>query len=231
MAYNNFGLTTDDIKNAYIGTDFSDFDGGDDFGEARITREMELSLNKITSRLGARTIRLLSFLPYVQAQTRTDGADTKWDFPFNPLLTSTNNKAYIMSKNHDDDCPTVTIPDSYAVSFTVGLSGSTYVGSTAATFDPENQFIYFSFDVDQTTLNVPSLSSLLRDTVCCKLGFSLYAQGENQWSAVTNFCEESKEGLDLLTDTWVPPELKALKWLKAPWSTPGMLVPIRILRT
>jgi hypothetical protein len=80
--------------------------------------------------------------------------------------------------------------------------------------DIDEYYLVISYKVDESNLNVTSLSSILRDMVCANLGNRLFATTEGEaWSIVKHYAEQADKWIELLNSGWVPSEISKMKLL------------------
>jgi hypothetical protein len=193
-------------------------------GASIIAAEMDRAEAYLSARFPTRLLQMLSQVPYeLVISTGHSGAS---DFSTSlPALTgSLWNRAYVLD---DTGCACGSVgPDSDSE---VDFTWTAYdAGSLDDALTSDDQACYLRYEVDTSKLNLSSLGSLLSDYVCSILGHRLYVRGNEKWALVEKFDAEAQRKLSELADqSWLPPELRGVKFYKPMDQT---FVPIKFLR-
>jgi hypothetical protein len=227
-----FGLTWEDVLLAFHGTIEDDFATNSKTGREVIENELALQKDFLLAMVDEAALGMLEgqIPPYAVSSTCQDTSGNRYinllgepdcinlfyreekvsryvEYPSQDLL------GYENSACRYRDC------EGEGIEGLEEFDDYTIVGDRillGPSFDTDRELV-ISFTGD---INLPSLARVLRDAVCCNLGYQLYNAGDQTWGAVTNFCEHYKRWSDLYTGKkkFIPPELRGLKFLRSPWS-------------
>lgn len=219
MTYNNFGLTYQDILQAFSNSIESDFATADQCGQKIINDEIDLQEGELLSNLSEASLGYLNELPVHEVTTVTLSGQSAFVFDFIPDFDK-DIRVQVVAKCNDslilfecfDGCLT-----GETISYWFDETTGKYYGILDTKIVNNDEKILISYSVDKSVLVLPSLKLLLRDMVACSLGSVLYSDGDSTWAAVTRYCAMADKKLDKMAG-WVPPEFRALKFIE--WNGP-----------
>lgn len=222
MGFNQFGVTTTDIVNAFKGSLESDFGG-----TAVILSEMQMAESEISAKLSTKALQLMARVDYMEIPAVSGNSFLApfpvkndfhiWYLPrFNPAQTNTfltvGMDLPCSSFGWNKNCTSEVKELDSTVLFTdYTISGDTV--TFGSSFDQSQYVYYASWNIDQGRLALPSLGILLRNRVACVLGHQLYSRGEDSWKLVDIYCSRGDAGLEAIDSYFIPSEFKAYKYL------------------
>lgn len=211
MTYNNFGLTFNDIIEAFNGSVESDFATNSKCGQQIIENEIELKEGELISSLSKSAMSYLNELPSHEVTLQDFSGSPGFYFDFVPNQDRSI-YAKIVSKcaNLPSECVSNCV-DGEAITVAYDSVALKWYATFDSATVSSDQRIFVSYSVDQTALELPSLKSVLRDLVACSLGYQLFSAGNDSWGLVTHYCESAQKWMEKLEGGWIPPEFNSLR--------------------
>lgn len=214
-----FGVTVQDILEAYPGTIEADFAAGGKCGSIVIGKEIELQYGRLLASLPAYLRGLLRRLRGIVVSVGPDGRFEPPIEPESPAKIEVFNIAGLGYSRCD-----IGLCEEPRWSALPTLEYDTFI-------DPEDDEtriyqlvgnppfpgqIALSYKISPDA-EILSLKEVLRSMVACSLGRRLYATLEEQeWNLVTHYCNTSQAFLESIGKRWLPLELADLDMLWRP---------------
>lgn len=227
--YNAFGLTYNDIINAFPGTVENDFDTNNNCGSRVIQKEMQLRESELLSTLNSSALNLMNELDWFAVDVTTVSGASQFVFPFVPDTQqdvqgyiyskpcSSRNELIVSGTNCPDNrcgdfniCPSSTslVP----ITITIDDDGD-YIGTIDDIIDSDQELL-IKYIPDKSLIDLPSLAAILKDMVVCSMGTGLYSAGSDTWDHVDKACERSTAQLAIINNnSWIPGEIKMLEFI------------------
>ena len=218
--HNAYGLTWQNMVEAFNGAIENDFKAGDLCGSKVITNEIEMKEGELISYLGEATLSYFEVLPPHEVTTESVSGSSAFTFDFIPdfdkpikvSVTSMCPDEIALQECFNERCSTGEVVTYLYDEVTKKWQGIL----NREILSNENIFISYSVDLDE--LELSSLKAILRDLVACTLGNNLQTEGDAVWGLVTHYCERGDKGLERLEKGYIPAEFKRLKYLE--WNGP-----------
>jgi hypothetical protein len=235
MQFNAFGLTYEDIVNAFRGSIATDFGG-----QQIIENEIELAEAELIANMSPKALQMLQRVEYMEVPQISGNLYTS--IPpilqdlyvyevdrYNPALNNAVSNPLPGVCDEQNGCPNIKRELDSSYLFTdYSISGSNITFGNS--FDQDTHTYYVSYTIDNSTLDLPSVKGILRDRVACILGMQLYSRGDDTWKLVDLYCTRADKMMDKIDEHWLPSEYRKNKYLNNPFTIKGGIQTIRIGR-
>ena len=233
MAFNRFGAVFSTVVSMYQGTAAADY-GGQTTIEEAIDRAVDRILASMPQVVHD---QLVSPSLILLVQRATIGQTTA-TLPILPGLSGTG-RIWVGQPSQFQEMPQqfpgkyqdiglIELDQSkYSINYTSGLV-------TLNTGMVANDQLYASYDTDSNSASfvAASLGRIAVRGAASELGSRLYSEANQEWLLVDKYEASFKESIEALSDgSWIPEELRFLKWWKeVERTTPGSAASIRLPR-
>lgn len=233
MPFNRFGANASGAISLYPGTAMADY-GGQTTVEETIDRAVDRVLAALPQSLHDQIVSP----SLVLVVARATAGQTTATLPLLPGVSGTfhvwrgqpsqfQEKPQIYPGTFDGDGLLELDTTLYSVNPTSGVV-------TFTTGAQVNDQVFASYDVDATSasFSMPSLGRLAIRGAAAELGSRLFSEANQEWLLVEKYEKSFQDDLDALAaGTWIPEELRYLKWWKElEKSSPGGASSIRLYR-
>lgn len=216
MAFNRFGAVFSSVIALYPGTAAADYGG-----QVTIEEAIDRAVDRILAAMPEMVHNQLANPELVLVVQRATAGQTTATLPLLPGISGTG-RIWVGQPNQFQERPqqnpakfqdTGRIeldPSQYSINYTSGLV-------TLTTAMSANDQLYASYDVDATNASytAASLARMAVRGAASELGSRLYSEANQEWLLVDKYENSFKESLESLGDaSWVPEELRYLKWWK-----------------
>lgn len=233
MAFNRFGAAFASVVSLYPGSAAVDFGG-----QVTIEEAIDRAVDRILAAMPEVIHNQLANPELILVVQRATAGQTTATLPLLPGLSGTG-RIWVGQPGQFQERPVqwpAKFQDAglleldtsrYSLNYTTGLV-------TLTTGMVVNDQLYATYDVDanSASFTAASLARMAVRGAASELGSRLYSEANQEWLLVDKYENSFKESLEALSDgTWIPEELRYLKWWKeAERTTAGGAASIRLPR-
>lgn len=210
--YNYFGLNYNDVIQSFHDAIEEDFESNDKCGRTIIQNEMDLKEGELLASLSNSALAYLNELPTHEVTVANLSGSYFFTVDFIPDF----NRDILIDTSpiQQQTCQGTTSTYS-ADDFTWTLDENTL--AVTATYNNgviTEDILYLNYSINPDILNIPSLKSILRDLVCCSLGYQFYSSSDSVWGVVERYCANADKWLEKISEGWIPPEFSGLRLIE-----------------
>ena len=233
MAFNRFGAVFSTIVSMYQGTAAADYGG-----QTTIEEAIDRAVYRILAAMPEVVHNQLASPELILVVQRATAGQTTATLPLLPGISGTG-RIWVGQPSQFQELPVqwpAKFQDTglleldttkYSINYTTGLV-------TLTTAMVANDQLYSTYDVDanNASFTAASLARMAVRGAASELGSRLYSEANQEWLLVDKYESSFKESIDALSDgSWIPEELRFLKWWKeVERTTPGSAASIRLPR-
>lgn len=216
MAFNRFGAVFTSVVTLYPGSAAADFGG-----QVTIEEAIDRAVDRILAATPQMVHDQLASPDLILLVQRATAGQTAATFPLLPGIAGTGriwvNQPSLFQERPQQfpakfqDIGRIELdPTLYSINYTTGVV--TLNNGMVA-----NDQMYGTYDVDVTNASylAPSLARMAVRGAASELGSRLYSEANQEWLLVDKYEKSFSESLENLSDgSWIPEELRFLKWWK-----------------
>ena len=233
MAFNRFGAVFTSVIALYPGTAAADYGG-----QATIEEAIDRAVDRILAAMPEVIHNQIASPELILVVQRATAGQTTTTLQLLPGISGTG-RVWVGQPSQFQERPQQSpalfqdvgqvelATSAYSINYASGLV-------TLTTPMAANDQLYATYDVDATNASfaAASLARMAVRGAASELGSRLYSEANQEWLLVDKYENSFKESIDALSDgTWIPEELRFLKWWKeAERTTVGGAASIRLPR-
>lgn len=216
MAFNRFGAVYTTIVTMYPGSALADYGG-----QVTIEEALDRAVDRILAAMPTPVHDQLVSPDLVLLVQRATAGQTTGTLPILPGLAGTGRiwvGQPMMFQERPRQFPSLyqdlglleLDPSKYSINYTTGL-----VALNIAMVANDQLFSSYDTDSSNAAFSAPSIARIAIRGAAAELGSRLYSEGNQEWLLVDKYEKSFTEAIDSLSDgSWVPEELRFLKWWK-----------------